>query len=68
MFSNTIGALLANHVVQLSCPQSPLFVHAASELLQRGLELPVGHLLSCSLYGVFFCGRVRKEWGEGVPS
>lgn len=64
MFCNTIGALLTNHVVQLSSPQSPLSIHATAQLLQRAVELPVGSL-NTPLYGVFICGGAC---GEDIPS
>lgn len=57
MFCNTIGALLTNHVVQLSSPQSPLSVHATAQMLLRVVKLPVGSLLASLSMGYSFVGE-----------
>ena len=60
MFCNTIGALLTNRVVQLSCPQPPLSGQSAAKLLQGPVDLPVGSLLSSCSVGPFLWGGAER--------
>lgn len=61
MFCNTIGALLTNHMRCLSCPQSPVAVHATARLLKRVVTCHVGVCYLPLCVGCSCEGTGRKQ-------